>query len=106
MILFLWFFIIGLTAVGTFLAIKYYPKYRATAYVRVQSITPANPLEPLKPQEAREEEVERLLEDQAVQVMSPEVLEKVLLDPQFRATLWFKEAEEKKVEKDEGGREE
>ena len=101
MILFLWFFVIGLTAVGTFLAIKYYPKYRATAYVRVKSITPANPLEPLKPLEAREEEVERLLEDQAVQVMSPEVLGKVLLDPQFRATLWFKEAEEKKVEKNE-----
>lgn len=101
MILFLWVFFITLTAVGTYFWIRYYPKYKATALVRVQSIQPVNPLEPLKPQDVRDEEVERLLQDQALTVLSPEVLQKVLEDPQIRGTLWFKEAEEKKIDDDE-----
>jgi capsular exopolysaccharide synthesis family protein len=101
MILFLWLFFITATAVGTYVWIRYWPVYRAMALVRVQSITPANPLEPLKPQEAREDEVSRLLQDQSLQVMSPEVLDNVIADPLIRETTWFKEAEKKKAEKDE-----
>lgn len=101
MIIFLWLFFIAATAVGTFVWIRYWPVYKAMALVRVQSITPANPLEPLKPQEAREDEVSRLLQDQSLQVMSPEVLDNVIADPLIRETTWFKEAEKKKAEKDE-----
>lgn len=97
LILFLWIFFTIVTAVVTWLMVKYYPKFRATAYIRVQSITPVNPMEPLQTQETRQDEIERLLQDQAIAVKSPEVLLKVLEDPEVRGTVWFKEAEEAKL---------
>lgn len=104
LIIFLWLFLIACTVVGTYLAVRYYPKYRATAYIRVQSITPVNPMDPLRPQEAREEEILRLLQDQAIAVKTPSVLDKALEAPAVRATVWFKEAQEKEAKYNEAPR--
>jgi polysaccharide biosynthesis transport protein len=55
-------------------------------------------MEPIKPQEVREEEVARLLQDQALYVKSPEVLGGAIQDPEVRNTVWFREAEEEQAE--------
>ncbi len=104
LIIFLWIFFIACTVVGTFLAVRYFPKYRATAYIQVQSITPINPMDPLRPQDAREEEILRLLQDQAIAVKTPAVLDKALEAPAVRATVWFQEAQEKEAKQNEAPR--
>lgn len=104
LIVFLWIFFIACTVVGTFLAVRYFPKYRATAYIQVQSITPINPMDPLRPQDAREEEILRLLQDQAIAVKTPAVLDKALEAPAVRATVWFQEAQEKEAKQNEAPR--
>jgi uncharacterized protein involved in exopolysaccharide biosynthesis len=71
------------------------------AYIQVESINPPNVMEPLKPQEAKQEEVERLLQTQALLVKSPDVLLKALEDPELRDTVWFREAEEEQAKKGE-----
>ncbi len=101
MIIFLWLLFIALTVGATFLAIRFYPQYRGMALVLVQSISPPNVMEPMKTQDVKEEEVARLLQDQALLVKSPEVLLKALDDPDLRDTTWFREAEEKRISKDE-----
>lgn len=101
LIIFVWLFLVGLTVLGTWLMIRYYPKFKATALIRVTSINPANLMEPLKPVEVREEEIARLLQDQAVTIQSPEVLFRALEDSEVRATTWHAEAEEKSLKKNE-----
>lgn len=101
MILFLWVFFVVLTWGATFLMIRYYPQYKGTALVLVQSINPRDVMEPIKPQEVREEEVARLLQDQALFVKSPEVLGAALLDPEVRDTVWYREAEQEQAKKGE-----
>lgn len=101
LILFLWLFFIVVTCVGTWLMVRYYPKFRATAYIRVQSISPVNPLDPLQSREVHQDEVERLLQDQALAVKSPDVLLKVLEDNEIRGTSWFQEAEEYRLSRNE-----
>lgn len=101
LIIFLWLFFSVITAVGTWLMVRYYPKFTATAYIRVQSIAPVNPLDPLAAKEVREEEIQRLLQDQVLVVKSPDVLLRVLTDPDIRATTWFSEAEAERVRTNE-----
>lgn len=101
LILFLWFFFIALTAVGTYLAMRYFPKYKSTALIKVQSINPADVLNPLEPTESRQEDVLRLLQDEALRVVSPSVLSEALKDTDLRGTQWFREAEEEALEEGE-----
>ncbi len=101
LIILLWLFFSAVTAATTFLAIKYYPEFRGIALVRVQSINPINVMDPLKPPEVKEEDVSRLLQDQALLVKSPEVLLRALSDPELRGTVWYQEAEEKQAKKGE-----
>ncbi len=97
LILFLWFFFIALAVLATWLTVRYYPKFTATSYIMVQSIAPANVMDPLATDEVKEEEVERLLQDQALRVTSPDVLFSALGDPILRGTKWFAEAEEERL---------
>ncbi|HKQ49534.1 MAG TPA: polysaccharide biosynthesis tyrosine autokinase [Phycisphaerae bacterium] len=101
MIIFLTLFFAGLTVGVTYLMIRYYPQYKGTALVLVQSISPRDVMEPIKPQEVREEEVARLLQDQALFVKSPEVLGAALQDPEVRDTVWYREAEQEQAKKGE-----
>jgi capsular exopolysaccharide synthesis family protein len=92
------------TAIGvgiTLLVMKYYPSFSAQALIRVQSINPVNVMNPLEPQRVEEQEVQRLLQDQALMVKSPQVLVAALSDPELRGTIWYKEAERKDKEKNE-----
>lgn len=97
----LWVLFATIGIVGTFLMLKYRPSYAARALVYVQSIDPVNVMNPLNKERADEREVERLLQDQALLVKSPQVLAQALQDPDLRATQWFKEAERKDKEKNE-----
>jgi succinoglycan biosynthesis transport protein ExoP len=101
MIIILWVIFIGATFLTTWLVIRYWPQYKGMAYIQVESINPPNVMEPLKPQEAKLEEVERLLQTQALLVKSPDVLLKALEDPELRDTVWFREAEEEQAKKGE-----
>jgi capsular exopolysaccharide synthesis family protein len=75
--------------------IKYRPSYTGMALVRVQSTSPTNPENPLEKEKYEQTEMERLIQDQALLVKSPAVLQGAIEDTELRATIWFKEAEEK-----------
>jgi polysaccharide biosynthesis transport protein len=98
-ILALLFFAIG-TGV-TLIFYFWYPSYSATSYIRVQSINPINVMNPLERQPILAEEVLRLLQDQALMVKSPGVLQSALEDNDLRNTDWYREAERKLKEKNE-----
>jgi capsular exopolysaccharide synthesis family protein len=93
------FFAIG-TGV-TLLFYYYFPSFVATSYIRVQSTNPINVMNPLERQRIEAEEIQRLLQDQALLVKSPQVLLKALEDNELRATEWYKEAQRKDREKNE-----
>lgn len=89
-------------AIGTGITLIFYiwyPSYTATAYIRVQSINPINVMNPLERTRVEAEEVQRLLQDQALLVKSPQVLLAALEDNELRATKWFAEAQEKEKNK-------
>ncbi len=100
-IIILWSISIGLTIGFTALMIKYYPSFRAEAYIQVESINPVNVLNPLERGTVREDEIERMLSDQTLMVKSPDVLGEVLRDAEFRATSWWVWAEKKQVDEQE-----
>lgn len=96
-----WFFMSGLSIAFTFYMRTYHPDYRANALIRVDSIHPPSPTEPLKEQTTRQEEIDRELQNQVLLVKSPAVLQKAVVDPDLRRTVWFKEAEEEAKRKNE-----
>lgn len=96
-----WFFMILLSLGFTFYMRHYHPEYRANALIRVDSISPPSVTEPLKRDLARQEDIERELQNQVLLVKSPAVLQNAVLDPDLRRTEWYKEAEEEAKRKGE-----
>lgn len=94
LILVVWFFFIGATAGATALTIKYYPSYSGESLVRVESAYPVNVMNPLERVTVNRDEVERLVLNQTLMVVSPEVLTRALEDADLRRTKWFAEADE------------
>ncbi|HUN81803.1 MAG TPA: polysaccharide biosynthesis tyrosine autokinase [Phycisphaerae bacterium] len=79
----------------------WYPSYSGTSYIRVQSVSPINVMNPLERQRVEAEEVQRLLQDQALLVKSPQVINAALEDNDLRATKWFQWAQEKEKNRNE-----
>ncbi len=90
LILFLWGFFCILAAGFTWFMVKYFPKYEAHALIRVKSIQPANVLQPLERSTIRQQEVELLVQNQALIAKSPTVLNKALQDPAIKQTDFYK----------------
>ena len=91
-------------AIGTGVTLIFYiwyPSYSATSYIRVQSISPINVMNPMERQRVEAEEVQRLLQDQALLVKSSQVIQAALEDNDLRATQWYAWAKEKEKSKDE-----
>lgn len=88
LIAFVWIFLMGLVATGTFLWARYLPGYAAAARVLVESPKPQMPYtlqeNPLTP-----DVQERFLMDQAVLVKSDDVLTEVLRDNEVINTHWY-----------------
>jgi succinoglycan biosynthesis transport protein ExoP len=101
MIIILWILFCGITVAGTVLWAKYWPSYSAQSFIKVESLSPVDILNPLARTELQDEKVNRMLQDQAVLVRSPQVLSKSIEDPELRATSWFREAQEKAAKKGE-----
>jgi len=83
LVLFLWVLCMGLTAAGTYVWLRYWPSWRASAYIKVESPMPERPLTweeriPLKDQ------MERALRDQATMVKSLDVLQRAIEDDRIR----------------------
>jgi capsular exopolysaccharide synthesis family protein len=95
LIIAIWILVMGATAGATFLMIKYRPSYTSMALIRVQSTSPTDPMNPMQREKYEETEMQRQLQDQALLVKSPAVLQKALEDSTLRGTTWFKEAQEK-----------
>lgn len=92
MIILVWIVLIGATIGGTFIWAKYWPSYKAVAYLRVESVDPVNPHEPLRVEKMTEEEQSRAVTNQTVFIKSPAVLTDALQEPALKATLWYAEA--------------
>lgn len=86
--------LLSLVATGFSIYMRvYYPKYAAFSLVRVTSIRPRDVVDPLKRSIIDQKEIERELQNQALHVTSPAVLQAALEDPELRQTSWFREAE-------------
>ncbi len=89
LILFVWLFLCGVTVGGTYLWMKHYPSFRAQAQVWVISPRPQMPYT-LQEIDVSPDVQERILQDQAIQAKSDEVLRQVLQDPSVQATAWYR----------------
>ncbi len=98
LIIVLWVVFAGLTVGFTLFMVKYFPKYTASALVRVRSNAPINVLNPLELQRIQQKEVELIVKNQSVIVMSPVVLASVLKDPDIKQTKWYIWAREQEDE--------
>jgi len=92
MIILVWIVFIGATIGGTYIWAKYWPSYKAVAFLRVESVDPADPREPLRTEKMSEEEQSRAVTNQTVFIKSPAVLTDALQDPVLRGTVWYAEA--------------
>jgi len=98
LILFLWGMFIAATIGFTFYQKAYNPKYTAQAYIQVRSVRPPDPTNPLEVEKTQVQEVEQILNDQALIVESTPVLQAALQDAQVKNTLWYQEASQRKNE--------
>lgn len=92
MIILVWIVLIGATVAGTFIWAKYWPSYRAVAYLRVASVDPVDLRDPLRTEKMTEDEQARAVTNQTVYLKSPAVLIEALKDSQLQATVWYQEA--------------
>lgn len=100
-IIIVWLFLSGAAVAFSLYMKLYYPKYTAFALIRVESIHPPNVTDPLKRAAVTQEEIDRELQNQALHVVSPRVLQRALENPDLRKTYWYAEADEKVNEEDE-----
>lgn len=97
MVIFVWLLVVGISIGLTVLWITYRPEYRSAAFVRVESVTPGDPMEETRGRGAVPlQELEMLVKDQAVVVTNPEVLDQVLEVPEVKATSWYRDLEARK----------
>ncbi len=90
----LWIFLSFLATGATLLKRFYYPVYRASSFIRVESLRPPDVTDPLKQKTADEKEIERELKNQAISIVGPNLLLQALQDPDLQRTAWFKDATE------------
>lgn len=91
LVLFIWLLVIGATIGATALWIKYDPEYRATAYVKVESLDAGDPMDEQRRGGKTPAELEMLVKDQAVVVTSTDVLGDVLQEPDVKNTVWYRD---------------
>lgn len=96
LISFLWLFSVGVTVGATALMVKYYPKYSADALILVESTEPPDPDNMMGSRMPRSDEVERILQNQALLCESKKVLQDAIEDADLRGTQWYREAVESK----------
>ncbi len=89
LILVVWFLFCGATVAFTAFMARYYPKYVASAQIRVESTEPVNMLNPLERRIQPEKQVELLLQNQALLVKSRTILDEAIKDPAIRETSWY-----------------
>jgi succinoglycan biosynthesis transport protein ExoP len=90
LVLFVWIFLVGLVAVGTFLWMRYWPGYKAAALVLVESPKPAVPYQLQQDVAPTPDMQERFLQDQAMLVKSDDVLRTVISDSEVMNTHWYR----------------
>jgi len=92
LILVIWFLFIGVTVGGTYLWARYYPSYRADAYVQVTSPNPSLPFD-IAGTPANQDLIERYVRDETVRLKSEQILSEAINDPLLRETQWFQSFE-------------
>ena len=92
LILVIWFLFIGMTVGGTYLWARYYPSFRADAYVQVTSPNPSLPFE-VAGTPASQDLIERYVRDETVRLKSEQILSEAINDPLLRETQWFQSFE-------------
>ncbi|MGQ9648683.1 MAG: polysaccharide biosynthesis tyrosine autokinase [Phycisphaerae bacterium] len=90
LILFIWILIFGLTVVGTYLWVRYWPGYTAMGQVVVESPLPKAPMEFTNPI-VQVDLLDRAVADQMVRLKSEGLLRDLITnDARVRETQWFK----------------
>lgn len=72
-----------------------YPGYVAESYIQVTSLSPPDTMRETGPDPVDNKTVEREIQNQALLVTQPSILDDVLQDPTIRSTVWFREADAK-----------
>lgn len=91
LVIFVWFFCIGVTVAGTLVWLRFAPRYVAAARVYVESPKPQMPFTmEQREQVSTQEMVNRMLLDQAVVAKSDDVLMEALRDSNVMNTQWYK----------------
>jgi capsular exopolysaccharide synthesis family protein len=98
LIFILWGLFSALAAGVTWLKATYAPEFRAFTYVRILSTQPVSVLNPLAQEQIRQQEVELLVQNQALLVKSQAVLGDALKDPVIKQTRWYSWAREQQDE--------
>ena len=92
LIVVIWFLFIGMTVGGTYLWARYYPLFRADAFIKVDSPDPGGPFD-IAGTPADQDLIDRYLRDQTVLLTSEQVLSEAINDPLLRETQWFESYE-------------
>lgn len=100
LVMFVWVFVVGITALGTYLMLRYHPYWDAKALVLVESPKPSVPLSFVEPPVTPELQ-ERFVADQRQLVMSNIVLTAAAQDAELRRTHWFETLSNKDLVVDE-----
>lgn len=95
LILFVWFFLTGVTGVATWYLVKNHQAYRAETMIEVESQGPRNPLQLDTNFNVAVEMLNRWLTNQAQLVKHVEVLDAAFKDPGVRSTSWYSEGIQK-----------
>lgn len=92
LIICLWMLCCCLAAGGTYVWMKYWPSYYASALLSVESTTPDKPFTGLwdNPMFVKDQ-VERAIRDQTMLITSQEVFQRTLADPVVRDTYWWRQ---------------
>jgi len=88
----IWFLFIGITVGGTYLWARYYPSYRADAFIQVESPNPSLPFD-IAGTPANQDLIERYVRDETVRLKSEQILSEAVNDPLLRETQWFQSFE-------------
>jgi len=85
-----WVLVMVLTAAGTYIWLKYWPSWTATAYIRVESPLPERPFGAWEDRMLAKDQIERALRDQAMMIKSITVLQRAIEDDRIRRlTSWW-----------------
>jgi succinoglycan biosynthesis transport protein ExoP len=90
LIIFVWLFLMGIVVVGTWLWIRYWPKYTAKSQILVESPKPEMPFAGFEEPFMNEQMMERVVMDQTVLVRSDDVMLAALGDSAVQNTHWYR----------------